>query len=232
LFQQTEFGNSPPDTGEIHMRFPIAPVSLQASRAKKDIVTNAIRAVTKTVPFVLTGDVQINIEWRVHEQVRYEADKSPDMDNIIKPIFDALCGSEGLLIDDCQVQAVDCRWIDWTRHDEEILIYIRFFEEYEWRCKKWLVFVHFGKGLCLPIYKNKTPDFRGSDLDWSKLLLEMLDLLEQMLRRRDEFLKNVADDYYVAKGMMPSQRIFHRSRVSEFTVLELDELRQQLEATI
>jgi hypothetical protein len=40
------------------MRFPIAPVSLQASRAKKDIVTNAIRAVTKTVPFVLTGDVQ------------------------------------------------------------------------------------------------------------------------------------------------------------------------------
>lgn len=159
MFEQTKFQNSPPDSGEIHLAFPIAPVSLQASRAKKDLVTNAIKNVTKTAPFILTGTVQIDIEWRVHEQTRYESDASADIDNIIKPIFDALCGLEGILIDDCQVQAVHCSWIDWTRYDQEILIYIRFFEDNEWHRKDDLVFVHLGKGLCIPINQDKPPTF-------------------------------------------------------------------------
>lgn len=227
MFQQTKFDNSPPATGEIHLAFPIAPVSLQANRSKKNLVTNTISSVTKTAPFILTGDVQINIEWRIHEQTRYESDTSPDVDNIIKPIFDALCGPEGILVDDCQVQAVDCRWIDWARYDEEILIYIRFFKDYEWCRKDGLVFIHLGKGLCVPIDKDKPPEFLGSDLDWYELLKEDLNFYDDSLQKREKRLEE-GWDYYHVKGMMFSQRLFHRSRVSEFKVFELDALRNQL----
>ena len=60
------------------------------------------------------------IEWTVHEQDRYESDAAPDVDNILKPLLDGLCGPEGVLIDDCQVQAVDCRWIDWTLREQPV----------------------------------------------------------------------------------------------------------------
>lgn len=231
MFKQTIFDNSPPASGEIHMLLPIAPVSLQASRSKKNLVTNTIRSITKTAPFILTGDVQINIEWRIHEQTRYESDTSPDVDNIIKPIFDALCGSEGILIDDCQIQALDCRWIDWTRYDQEILIFIRFFEEYEWYRKDRLVFVHLGKGLCVPIYKNKPCEFLGSDLNWYELIKEKLNMYEKLLQKRDDKLQQ-GWDYYHAKQMMFSQRLFHRSRINEFQVFELDTLREEINLKI
>jgi len=47
------------------------------------------------------GDVKVSIEWTLHEQDPYESDAAPDVDNILKPLLDVLCGPDGILIDDC-----------------------------------------------------------------------------------------------------------------------------------
>jgi hypothetical protein len=38
---------------------------------------------------LLSGDVQVGIEWTLHEEARYEQDAAPDVDNILKPLLDA-----------------------------------------------------------------------------------------------------------------------------------------------
>jgi Holliday junction resolvase RusA-like endonuclease len=104
-------------SGELVLQLPIEPVSLQASRKKKELITSEIRSVTSEFSFILVEDVQIDILWQIREQDRYESNSSPDVDNILKPILDALCGLSGVLIDDCQVQAISCHWIDWSRSE-------------------------------------------------------------------------------------------------------------------
>ena len=110
---------------------------------KKQKLKNAILQVIKGATYYLTGEVQIEIEWLVHERERYETDSSPDIDNIVKPMLDALSGLHGILIDDCQVQAVSCHWIDWTRNDHQINLRIKYFPD-EWTLKDSLLFVDFG----------------------------------------------------------------------------------------
>lgn len=208
--------DSPPDSGEIRIVLPIAPVSLQASRKHKDVVHSAIRKVTKTAKYIITGDVSVDIEWLVHEHHRYETDKSPDVDNILKPILDALCGKDGLLLDDCQVQSVACRWIDWTRDDQQITISIQCFPD-DWLQKKPLVFVHLGKGLCMPVY---------SDMP-SEAMKMFLDRFDSMLETRDK-LYDLTGDYGTSQLVMSVQRVFHRSRLGDFKVIEEADLRKQI----
>jgi hypothetical protein len=44
-----------------------------------------------------------------------------------------------------------------------------------------------------------------------------------------EALIKLGEDYYDAKGVMSIQRVFHRSRVTRFPVVEVDALRQRLQ---
>jgi Holliday junction resolvase RusA-like endonuclease len=111
--------------GEVLVSVDVEPVSLQSTREKKDIITTAIREEIKAYDFIYTGDVQVEIEWLVHQRKRYETHLAPDVDNIIKPILDALCGPVGILINDCQVQFVSSHWIDWTRSDEKVNVRVR-----------------------------------------------------------------------------------------------------------
>jgi Holliday junction resolvase RusA-like endonuclease len=210
------FDKSKPSVfGEIRFELPVAPVSQQASAAAKSAVTNEIRSITQSLEYILTGDVKVEIEWLIHEQLRYESDKAPDVDNIIKPLLDGLCGSEGLLIDDCQVQSVSCYWIDWTREDQQIAVTITYMPD-NWLKKKNLFFVQYTKGLCFPV---------NGDLPHEVVSL-ILDRVEKMLSDREE-LQQISDDYYFSKMCLPNQRFFHRTRVSGFFVVKIDEIRDR-----
>lgn len=206
------------EEGQIVLCLPIKPVSLQANRKKKEVVTSEIQNITSKLSFLLVGDVQIGIQWQIHEQERYESDSSADVDNILKPILDALSGSNGVLINDCQVQAVSCHWIDWDRDDQQITIRIEMFGNDEWLLKDGLVFAHMGKGLCYPIVLTEI------DPQWT---LDILESLEEMLIRREELLAKGAS-YYRARGIMSVQRVFHISRVQEFNVVQLADLKSEL----
>jgi Holliday junction resolvase RusA-like endonuclease len=204
--------------GHIVLRLPVKPVSLQANRKKKEVVTSEIQNITSKFSFILVGDVKIDVEWQIHEKERYESDSSPDTDNILKPILDALSGSKGVLIDDCQVQSVSCHWIDWNRDDQQITIRIEMLDSDEWLLRDGIVFAHMGKGLCYPIILNRRDAQRE---------LEILESLENQIVRREELLEQ-GFDYYDARRIMSVQRVFHISRVQEFDVIELADLKSKL----
>jgi Holliday junction resolvase RusA-like endonuclease len=184
---------------------------------EKDAFIAAIRAQMGDCAYLLSGDVRISIEWTLHEQDRYESDAPPDVDNILKPLLDALCGPEGVLIDDCQVQAVDCRWLDWTRHEQRVEITVEFFSD-EWIPKEDLCFMHLGSSIYFPITTIGPPA--------AGLLL--VNAVCRMWSARKELIE-LGQDYYNAKRVMSIQRVFHRSRVTRFPVAEPDALRQRLE---
>ncbi|HEY1759655.1 MAG TPA: RusA family crossover junction endodeoxyribonuclease [Bryobacteraceae bacterium] len=207
----------PPPFGEIQLAILAPPVSQQARRTEKDKFANLIRSQIGQCQFLLAGDVAVDIEWLVHEQRRYESDEAPDVDNILKPLLDTLCGPEGLMIDDCQVQAVACRWIDSASREEECIQIRLRFEPDEWLSKRAFCLVHLGKGLCFPLNRNAQPG----------AVLLLVDQIEAMLTTRNKLIER-GKDYYTAKGVMSVQRLFHRSRVGRFTVIELDSLRAEL----
>lgn len=210
----------PPESGSLDFSIAITPVSHQAESNQRRTVKESVATIVKPVKYLLSGEVQIKIEWLIHERERYESDTSPDVDNILKPLLDGLCGPEGLLIDDCQVQAVDCRWIDWTLNEQQVNFRVRFFPD-EWVEKSDLVFVHLERSLCFPICQHYPPE--------AQLLI--LKVYEQSMKSRNE-IEELTGDYYTAKRVMPIQRLFHKSRLQAFKKLELEPLRAKLQKTI
>ncbi|MEL6305953.1 MAG: RusA family crossover junction endodeoxyribonuclease, partial [Bacteroidota bacterium] len=150
-------------------------------------------------------------------QERYENAKAPDMDNIIKPILDALTGPDGVLIDDCQVQTIGSHWIDWTKREHQINIFIKFLPD-DYVTKKNLVFVNLGHNLFMPM-DSSIP---------KKLVKSILDHFKKMFELRERAFQN-SGDYYQAKMFMPIQRIFHKSRINEsFRCMEISDFLEEL----
>src|SRR5215213_8655356 len=96
--------DSPPDDGRILLQLPLAPVSFQATATRKAAIVTLLKATAAPCQYLLSGDVKMEIQWEISARERYERDSSADVDNIVKPIMDGLCGPDGILIDDCQVQ--------------------------------------------------------------------------------------------------------------------------------
>ncbi|WPO78206.1 RusA family crossover junction endodeoxyribonuclease [Flavobacterium sp. KACC 22761] len=207
--------NEPPEFGELNFSFDFEPVSLQSNSAKKAYVRAEIRKVTKTLNYLLSGDVKVEIQWLVHEQERYESANAPDMDNIIKPILDGLSGPEGVLIDDCQVQTIGSHWIDWTKKEHKINISIKYIPD-DYVSKINLIFVNLGNNLFIPLQ---------SDLP-TKAKKIIIEILEKGMDLRELILKETGD-YYQAKMAMSVQRIFHKSRISDaFVIIEKEEFKK------
>jgi Holliday junction resolvase RusA-like endonuclease len=202
--------DQPPESGSLSFSLPFGPVSLQATSARKTAAQNNFRKHLPSTHFLLSGDVSLEIEWLIHESARYESDTAPDVDNIVKPLMDVLCGPNGILIDDNQVQSITCSWIDWTSTDEQLNFRIRFSPD-EFVSKDGLIFVEFANSLCMPLNRNAPPQF----------LLELLNHLKESFDTRLK-LQKAGMNYYTARTAMSVQRVFHRSRVSRFEVVRLE----------
>ena len=111
--------DSPPESGKIEFSIERAPVSLQAKGKRKREFKKQVAARVEKAGFLLSGDVRVHMQWHVHEEKRYETSTSADIDNIIKPLLDAICGPKGILIDDNQVQSIQCFWVDSYVYDRE-----------------------------------------------------------------------------------------------------------------
>jgi Holliday junction resolvase RusA-like endonuclease len=101
-----------PVNGCLGFEIPLKPRSFQTNRLAKRALIKSIQDILAPLPYLFSGDVKITIAWSVDEQARYEGISSPDVDNIIKPMLDAFSGPRGLMIDDCQVQSIECYWAD------------------------------------------------------------------------------------------------------------------------
>lgn len=201
----------PSPFGELTIALDLAPVSQQARAESKLAFQAKLQEITSRYAFLLGGDISVSVEWSVAEQDRYETDGAPDVDNILKPLLDALVGPNGLLIDDNQVQHVSCHWIDSYSREERVSITVRHSPD-EWLKKEGLFFVQLDDGLCIPLSRMVQHDFQKKIVDRYKNALAFRN-------------KAIADgiDYYQAQYAMPVQRVFHRTRLGAFEVIKVEE---------
>ena len=196
-----------PASNCIEFTLPLAPVSQQASSSVKGVFAQEIRKYIQIARFLLSGDVQLRVGWRISEQARYEHDRAPDIDNILKPLIDSLVGPDALIIDDTQVQQVTCAWSAVNTEQQSIRIGL-LFKRNNWVPKRNLVFVRFQNGLCLPI----------PDTDSREKKLKHFQVYSNRLSAR-AIADSQGVQYNNAKILMPEQRVFHRTRLSGFVVL-------------
>lgn len=204
---------TPPEFGEIVFSLPLAPVSQQAASAAKQKLVGEIRQITSPLEYILDGEVQIEIQWHIHERRRWETDASPDVDNILKPLLDGLCGRNGILIDDSQVQSITSFWVGWNRDDQQVDIRIRFSPD-EYLDKAGLSFVRLKDALCFPV----------PAVIRQKGLQIWLNAIEGAIQAR-ETIAALTDSYYPGRYVLP-RGLIHRSRIKDFPVHDLAELRQ------
>jgi len=202
---------SPPTSGCIELVVNIQPVSVQAVSEKKLEMKKVVLDAIREFDFYLSGDVAVFIEWYGNEQRRYEADDDPDTDNIIKPIIDALSGVDGILFDDCQLQHVSCSWID-TLEEDSLLVRVEFVPD-EYCIREGIVFIQFDGGLCFPVNVVEKRDER--------LVFDLANNVNQKLQLRDKM--RAENGYFAGKGIMPIQRLFHRTRLHGFQVIKFNE---------
>ena len=202
----------PPLKGKIKLVFDSAPVSYQARPEKKLELTEKIRSEIDHANYLLTGDVRMAIKWHQRVKTRYESDNSPDLDNILKPIMDALSGPSGIMVDDCQVQSLSCRWADRRGRDERVEVKLTYNPDH-WLRKEGLRFIHVANGLCFP-FPERTP---------MEALGMIIGSMQSSLEAKNIILEH-RHDYRRAQLILPRHRFFHRTRVTNFEVLEVSEL--------
>lgn len=200
-------GKEPPENGEIVFEINRSPVSLQSKSKKKNEFKDFVSSIVKGAGFLLSGDVKLIIEWRVTEQHRYEHASAYDVDNIIKPILDSISGPDGILVDDNQVQYIECYWTDiYHDLDEKLIVTIKYVND-EWLPKEGLEFLSFEGSLCLPIWSNIKPEHQKTFIECYRSGIEF----------KNQALED-GIDYYHAKLAMSIQRVFHKARLAGFKI--------------
>lgn len=206
----------PDPYGEIQFVISLPPISQHANGKTKANFKEGVRNITRKSKYLLSGDVRLEVEWFLQEHVRYESDRSPDLDNILKPLIDALCGPDGLIVDDNQIQRISCAWIDWQKPGEKIIVTLKY-SPYEWLPKEGLFFVQLEGALCMPIGSNLSPTAQ----------LMLVDTFERMLSLRKQLIEQGMNNYS-ARSVMSVQRVFHKTRLKYFEVVTSMDLRQKL----
>jgi len=214
------FNNEPSEFGEVSFKINRKPISSQSKSYRKEEFKEYVREIIKSSTYLFSGDVQVDIIWHIHEENRYEESSAIDTDNIIKPLLDAISGPKGLLIDDTQVQSVSCHWLDNYEKDNEYLeVTIKSLPD-DFILKKDLLFIEYSNHLCLPFKRNWEKEFQKTIVyHW-----------ETMINMRDELIEK-GISYYEAKSVMPIQRVFHKSKLTDFEVVSLDEIKIRIEET-
>jgi Holliday junction resolvase RusA-like endonuclease len=184
-----------------------APVSFQARSQVKDELAQVVGKALSPTRYLISGDVRLTVEWWVSEKERYESDRAPDIDNILKPLIDCLVGPEAILIDDNQVKEVSCLWRESHGELQRVDVLLQF-EPKAWVPKERLVFVQFQNGLCLPVPHSPSKEETLHRFHHYARMLALRGLVDE-----------AGADYSNAKVLMPEQRVFHRSRLKGFRVV-------------
>lgn len=195
------------DTAAVHITGNMNPLSLQASSARKrefkDSLREAVRAATVGV---YTHDVEVTLIWYISESLRYQTHLVADLDNVMKPILDAVTGPDGVLVDDNQIQSIRASWMDVGSPVGGFDLTFNALNPDDYTRRTGLSFVEFAPDRCYML--PGIPDEHVSAFVHSYRIL--LDLYEQ---RRGAGL---AEE--VARTVLPIARPFPRARLGRFVV--------------
>lgn len=194
-------------TIKIRLEIPNLP-NIQARKKVRDDVCKLIRTELSKFQWLITGSVTVDFIWYLHAIDRQETDKVGDLDNISKPIQDALTGPAGILIDDAQIRGLYISWM--TRNnfvqDNVLQLVIKYNNDFTVN-KKNLMFIQYAGSICLPVNYN-TSDLK--DLFAVQLLIKNRLKLRKVAQR----LKTVGAN--VDRYLVFSEFDFHRTRLNDF----------------
>jgi Holliday junction resolvase RusA-like endonuclease len=205
-----EFKKSSFLNGEIRFIAPVKPVSSQNNGEQKRTFREEIQKITSKSQYIVTGTCWVAIDYYCQHIKRQKNPGVYDMDNIVKPILDALGGLKGLIVDDVLVDRVTVNWID-TPHDDHIEIEIQY-PDLLFVKKSELLFVKSDSGWCFPVPHD----------------LIKYDAFLVLIRKYFEVWNSIKseDDYYDSIYMLPIQPFLYYSKIKdkEYTFVELTRL--------
>lgn len=208
-------------TAEVRLRFELDRiVSTQSQRSARDELCAAIREQLQEFNWICAGPVKLELLWYLHETERQETDKVGDMDNITKPIIDALTGKNGLLIDDSQVGSMHTFWASRDHETKKDILHIRLeFNNDECLRKEDLIFIQYSSAMCLPL-----------NVDFNKMR-DIIGALAVIRARRMQ--RRIADEarrmgHNFDRGLVCSSWDFHRTRLGGMSAENIYRLEQFL----
>jgi len=196
------------EVGRVEIVSARDPVSLQASGARRaSLKADLGAAVAAATTGVFLGDVEVTIGWYVSAEVRYGTHMIADIDNIVKPLLDAVTGPDGVMIDDNQVQSLKINWESPHNSSVKFRLVLEAIMPGEYLSREGLFFVEFSPACCFPV-----------------LLVEESDLF---VRHAVRYLSRVFETHQwlvdhdassMARRILPIQRFFPRSRLGRYIV--------------
>jgi len=198
-------------------------VSVQSQGVRKRELVDAIHVELARFKWLISGSVQIEFAWYLHGVERQETDKVGDIDNITKPILDALTGANGILVDDAQIGSVHTFWM--SRNEQLSYSLLRLevqFSNDDCLEKHNLVFIRYWDAMCVAL---------NVDFDDLRSVLGACIVLQARKRhrrtaRRIRELGGQADPFLVN-----STWDFHRTRLGNFApqiILTLDQFKRRV----
>jgi Holliday junction resolvase RusA-like endonuclease len=193
-------------------------VSLQSRKLKRDELVKSISQELSKFKWQISGAVSIQFYWYLSHYDRHESDKSADLNNLTKPILDALVGEDSLLIDDSQVKELYIEWISKNEDLETSLlrIWIEFNNDFSLK-KETLFFVQYYNAMCAA--------FDTSPADQKNMLGIAVVL---WMKRKARRLHSQVPAFNLF-SLTYSVFDFHRTRLQKFKkskILSLDEFKQ------
>ncbi|WP_160159944.1 RusA family crossover junction endodeoxyribonuclease [Streptomyces sp. SLBN-31] len=195
------------DYGRVEIRSAVDPVSLQADPARKAGFKAALgAAVQRATTGVFTHDVEVNLVWLIEESRRYQTHLVADLDNVMKPILDAVTGADGIMIDDNQIQSIDASWMTPAGQTGFELKFTALMRD-DYVSREGLSFVEFSADRCYLLPRMD----RSAQV---ALVSRYRQALEGYRRMLDA---GIAEG--VARNVLPLVRPFPRARLGRFKVL-------------
>lgn len=195
------------DVPRVDVRSAIDPLSLQASGDRKKAFRGALSAAVRDATRgVFTHDVEATLTWYIAEARRYQTHIVADLDNVMKPMLDALTGPDGVLIDDNQVQSIKASWMTpgSLGNGFELTLEPPMRDAYIERAG--LSFVEFAADRCYILAGG-----------WGEHAASAVSAYRRMVRAYQEQLAvGIAEE--VARGVLPIARPFPRARLGRFQV--------------
>ncbi|MFC6149916.1 MULTISPECIES: RusA family crossover junction endodeoxyribonuclease [Mumia] len=195
------------DQGKIVIRSAASPVSLQANTVRKKQFRAAFgAAVQEATRGIFTHDVEVTLVWLIEEARRYQTHLVADLDNVLKPLLDAITGPGGVFIDDNQVQSIRASWMTPGAGGPgfELTIEALMGDDYVERAG--LSFVEFSADRCYMLHGGLGP--------WEARVVAQF--RRMVAAYHSELAMGFAED--VARMILPIARPFPRARLGRFRV--------------
>lgn len=100
-----------PSYGSLRHEFAFDPLHYGVGGAAQRAFKEQMRNDLKRYGFMFVGEIAVTWRLFVDEQSRWESDTGADVDNFAKLLNDGLCGKDGLIIDDVQIQSLQILWL-------------------------------------------------------------------------------------------------------------------------